>query len=287
MENQQYFSKILVAVDGSQTSSQAVELTASIAKKFKSKVTAIHVVAHEFSGWKLRPKIFTMSETIADEIMASYTQKGQSIVDGAQMLLKEEGIDTQSVLDEFSDPAEAIIQEIDEKKYDLVIMGNRGETEAETYSLGSVADKVTTHAKSSVLVVKKGIKISKILVAVDGSDDAKKALKYAAQLASKLNAEITLLNVQQSSLSQLRPNVAKEVGDRILTDASSEVKGVKLEKKLEFGNPAETIIKFAENGKYDLIAVGKRGLSTIKRFFLGSVSDDLSHHAKCSVLLVQ
>jgi nucleotide-binding universal stress UspA family protein len=65
------------------------------------------------------------------------------------------------------------------------------------------------------------------------------------------------------------------------------VKGAKFDKKLEFGNPAETIINVAEKGKYDLIIVGKRGLSTVKRFFLGSVSDDVSHHAKCSVLIVR
>ena len=57
--------------------------------------------------------------------------------------------------------------------------------------------------------------------------------------------------------------------------------------QLEFGNPAETIIEIAEKGNYDLIVVGSRGLSSVKRFFLGSVSDDISHHAKCSVLIVR
>jgi len=287
MEKQSYFDKILVAVDGSSTSIQAEELTAQIAKKFKSKVTAMHVVAHDFSGWKLRPKLFTMSETMVKEITGHYLQQGQSVISGAVMLFKEEGIDAQTVLDEFIDPAEAIIQEVDEGKYNLVVIGNRGESEAETFSLGSVADKVTTHAPCSVLIVKKGTKISKILVAIDGSEDAKKALKHAVQLASKFKAGITLLNVQQSKLFELKPSVTKEVGERILSEATIEAKEVKFDKKLEFGNPAETIINVAEKGRYDLIVVGKRGLSTVKRFFLGSVSDDVSHHAKCSVLIVR
>jgi len=287
MEAQPYFNKVLVAVDGSPTSIQAQELAAEIAKKFKSKITVMHVIAHEFSGWKLRPKFFTMSETVVKEVMGHYLQQGQSVIDGAVMLFKEEGIEVQTVLDEFIDPAEAIIQEIDEGKYDLVVLGNRGETEAETFSLGSVADKVATHASSSVLIVKEGTKMSKILVALDGSEDAKKALKHAVQLASRFKAEITLLNVQQSRLFELKPSVAKEVGERILSEASSGVKQVKFDKKLEFGNPAETIINVAGKGKYDLIVVGKRGLSTVKRFFLGSVSDDVSHHAKCSILIVR
>jgi len=287
MGNQPYLDKILVAVDSSSTSIQAQELAAEIAKKFKSKVTAMHVVAHDFSDLKLRPEFFTMYEEMTKEIDGHYLQQGQSVISSAEMLFKEEGIDARTVLDEFTDPAEAIIQEIDEGKYDLVVIGNRGESEAETFSLGSVADKVATHASCSVLIVKKGTKLSKILVAVDGSEDAKKALKHTVQLASKFNAGVTLLNVQQSTLFKLKPSVAKDVGERILSEASAEVKGVKLDKKLEFGNPAETIINVAEKGKYDLIIVGKRGLSTVKRFFLGSVSDDLSHHAKCSVLIVQ
>ena len=287
MEKQSYFDKILVAVDGSSTSIQAEELTAQIAKKFKSKVTAMHVVAHDFSGWKLRPKFFTMSETTVKEITGHYLQQGQSVISGAATLFKEEGINAQTVLDEFIDPAEAIIQEVDEGKYSLVVIGNRGESEAETFSLGSVADKVATHANCSVLIVKKGTKLSKVLVAFDGSEDAKKALKHAVQLASKFKASVTLLNVQQSKLFELKPSVTKEVGEHILSEASSEAKEVKFDKKLEFGNPAETIINVAEKGKYDLIVVGKRGLSTVKRFFLGSVSDDVSHHAKCSVLIVR
>jgi len=287
MGNQPYFSKILVAVDGSPTSMQAEELTAEIAKKFKSKVTAMHVIAHDFSGWELRPKFFTMSETTVKEITGHYIQKGQSVIDGVAMRFKEKGIEAKTVLDEFIDPAEAIIQEIDKGKYDLAVIGNRGESEAETFSLGSVADKVATHANCSVLIVKKGAKITKILVAIDGSEDAKEALKQAVQLASKFKANITLLNVQQSKLFELKPGVTKDVGERILSDASGEVKEVKFDKKLEFGNSAETIINVAEKGKYDLIVVGKRGLSTVKRFFLGSVSDDVSHHAKCSVMIVR
>jgi len=294
MEKQSYFDNILVAVDGSPTSIQAQELTAEIAKKFKSKVTVMHVVAHDFLGWKMQPKSFTMSETVVKEITGHFLQQGRGVMGSAEMLFKEEGIKAKTILDEYADPAEAIIQEVGKGKYDLVVIGNRGESEVETFSLGSVADKITTHAPCSVLIVKnypvsipKGARISKILVAIDGSENAKKALKHAVQLASKLKADIALLNVQHSTLFQLKPSVTKEVGERILSEASNEVKEIKFDKKLEFGNPAETIINVAEKGKYDLIVVGKRGLSTVKRFFLGSVSDDVSHHAKCSVLIVR
>jgi len=61
-------------------------------------------------------------------------------------------------------------------------MGNRGETEAEVFSLGSVAEKVSRHAECPVLIVKQKTRLSKILVAIDGSESADKALGYAVQL---------------------------------------------------------------------------------------------------------
>ncbi len=81
--------------------------------------------------------------------------------------------------------------------------------------------------------------------------------------------------------------MAKEIGESILSSATSKVKGVKVDTQLKFGNPAETIIEVAEKENYDVIVVGSKGLSKVKRFFLGSVSDDVSHHARGSVLIVK
>ena len=53
------------------------------------------------------------------------------------------------------------------------------------------------------------------------------------------------------------------------------------------GNPAETICSIAEKEKFDMIVMGSRGLSEIKSFFMGGVSDKVSHHAVCPVLIVR
>ncbi|MEM2491290.1 MAG: universal stress protein [Candidatus Bathyarchaeia archaeon] len=47
------------------------------------------------------------------------------------------------------------------------------------------------------------------------------------------------------------------------------------------------MLRAAEEEKVDLIAIGSRGLSGVKAFLLGSVSDKVSHHAKCPVLIVR
>jgi len=286
MKSESYFKKILVPVDGSHSCLHAEELAAAIAKNFKSKVTVIHVVSHELlhAGLELR---YRVPPSVRTEITNWLLQTGKKIVWDAEALFKEEGVEVDVRVIEYEDPAETVIRVAKDEEYDLIVMGNRGETEVEVFSLGSMAEKVFRHAECPVLIVKQKTKLSKILVAVDGSESAEKALEYAVQLAKKHKAKVTLLNVGESKLFGFKPEVAREVGEHILSDAAAKVKGLKLNTQLEFGNPAETLIEVAEKGNYDLIVVGSRGLSSVKRFFLGSVSDDVSHHAKCSVLIVR
>ena len=286
MKSKSYFEKILVPVDGSHPCLHAEELAALIAKNFKSKVTVIHVISHNLLDPRVESK-HQMPPSVLTEIKDWFLQNGRKVLWDAEALFKEEGIAVNARIVEHADPAETVLLVAKDEGYDLIIMGNRGETEAEVFSLGSIAEKVSRHAECPVLLVKQKTKLSKILAAIDGSESAENALKYAAKLAEKHKAKITLLNVQESKLFGLKPKEVKELGERVLSDATAKVKGLKLNSQLEFGNPAETVIEVAEKGNYDLIVVGSRGLSSVKRFLLGSVSDDISHHAKCSVLIVR
>ena len=290
MKNKSYFQKILVPVDGSNICLNAEELAAAIAKNFKSKVTVIHAVPNKLVHPELRkralryPVPFT---SVRSEISNWFSEAGKKIVGEAEALFKEDGIEVDAKFMEHEDPAEAILRLIKDDDYDIVVIGNRGETEVETFSLGSVAEKVSRHAECPVLIVKERTKISKVLVGVDGSENAEKALEHAVELAKKHQAEITLLNVEESILLSLKPKVAKEIGESILYSAKAKVRGIRVDTRLKFGNPAETIIEVAEKENYDIIVVGSKGLSKVKRFFLGSVSDDVSHHAHGSVLIVK
>jgi len=286
MKGESYFKKILVPVDGSHPCLHAEELAAVIAKNFKSKVTVIHVVSHELLHRRLELH-YQVPPSVLTEITNWFFQAGRKVLWDAEALFKEEGIEVDDRIVEYEDPAETILRVAKDEKYDLVVMGNRGETEAEVSSLGSVAEKVSRHAECPVFIVKQKTKISKILVAIDGSENSKKALEHAVQLAQKHKAKITLLNVGEAKLFGFKPEVAKDIGEHILSDAATKVKEVRFNKQLEFGNPAETIIEVAKKGNYDIIVVGSRGVSSVKRFFLGSVSDDVSHHAQCSVLIVR
>jgi len=286
MRGESFLEKILVPVDGSHPCLHAEELAAVISKNFGSKVMVIYVVSHELMQAAKRLD-YNMPPSVLTEVTNWFSQAGKKILWEAEALFKEEGIEVDTRIVAYGDPADTILRLAEDEKYSLVAMGNRGETEAEVFSLGSVAEKVSRHTECPVLIVKQKTQLAKILVAIDGSESAEKALEHAVELAEKHKAKITLLNVQESKIFGLKPEVAKELGDYVLSDAAAKVKGVEFKTLLEFGNPAETIIEVAEKGNYDLIVVGNRGLSSVKRFFLGSVSDDISHHAKCSVLIVR
>ena len=316
MQNEQIFKKILVPVDGSVPSTVAREFASSMAKQFNSKVTVIHVVAHELMGpgaqkftWPedrhehprigfstgaaMSPSVHVpeapdtpYSEQIAREITNICREEGEDILGDALRALKEEGVNADRKLVVEGDPASVILRVAEEGNYDIIIMGSSGEEEKEPH-LGSVAKKVAHRAKIPVLIARGKSGMSKILVPVDGSKYAGKAIQSAVALAKKAKANLTLLYVQESSIFRIRPEVSKEIGKRILSDASAQVKGIEVEQKLESGDPAKIIIKTANRGGHDLIVIGSRGHSTRERFSLGNVSDHIVQYVDRSVLITK
>jgi len=150
-----------------------------------------------------------------------------------------------------------------------------------------------------------------ILVAVDGSEHSKKALSYALELAEKFDGKITLIHVY-STVVPLRPSVdtlagpaltppasdamaakiteeAKQMGKRILEEAEQVVKerGISVEKVLKEGDIVREIVTTAQEGKFNLVVMGHRGLSRLKELFLGAVSEGVSHKVPCPVLIVK
>lgn len=290
MNGEQFFEKILVPVDGSHSCLHAKIFAAMIAKKFNSHVTVVHVITHEFMHPELKAQ-YQLPPSILEKIDDTYLDAGNKIIRNAEQLFTEAGIDVDARLLKYEDPAETVLKLVKDEKYSLVVIGNRADTQAEHFSLGSVTEKVARHAECPVLIVKKKPKLKKILTAVDGSKHADKALEYAVALAKNYSASLALLHVEEDKLIRIGgPQVIDcvgTVGECILKDAATKARGMAFDKILKFGSPAETIIKVSQKAKVDLIVVGSRGLSSVQRFLLGSVSDDISLHSRASVLIVK
>jgi nucleotide-binding universal stress UspA family protein len=142
---------------------------------------------------------------------------------------------------------------------------------------------------------------SRILVAVDGSPFAERALEHAVDLSKKYNAKLIIVHVVLRRFYAVTPSEAgvlattvfvKEMeseGKKIITksEALAKAAGAEYECKLVQGVPADELVKIAQKEKVDLIVIGSRGLTEVRAFLLGSVSDKVSHHSKCPILIVK
>jgi nucleotide-binding universal stress UspA family protein len=137
--------------------------------------------------------------------------------------------------------------------------------------------------------------MKRMLVGVDGSEYGLAAVKAAARLAAERGiTPVTLINVIPTAATTMGVTVtaappedveAWEVFDQ--PKAVLRAEGVEAKLLLRVGDPADEILSAAQTGGYDLIVVGHRGLSTVRAFLLGSVSDRVVSHATCSVLVVR
>jgi nucleotide-binding universal stress UspA family protein len=140
-----------------------------------------------------------------------------------------------------------------------------------------------------------------IVVGTDGSDTAKKAVDEAIDLARAVGAGLCVVSAYEPvSKARLREEARqtppdlqwmvnpREEVDETLSDAADLVRaaGVEVETFAREGSPADAILDVAEERNADLIVVGNKGMTGTKRFLLGSVPNQISHHAPSNVLIV-
>ncbi len=142
----------------------------------------------------------------------------------------------------------------------------------------------------------------RIVVGTDGSETAAEAVRQAAELAGLTGASLDIVSAYEPvSASRLREeageipgDVAHAVGPRedvnvILEAAAGPARASGLEVNVHprEGDPADAILDVAEQMKADLIVVGNKGMTGARRFLLGSVPNNISHHAPCGVYIVR
>lgn len=147
--------------------------------------------------------------------------------------------------------------------------------------------------------------IKKILLAVDGSTYSEKAGEYAIELAKALNAELTAINVVEISAAEIKtggelffsesPEYILDL-DGMKKDSETLLSGFKEKAKIEeveintaskIGHVWNEIVEESEKGGYDLIVLGSKGLSGIKRMLIGSVAENVTRHSKYPVMIVK
>jgi nucleotide-binding universal stress UspA family protein len=142
----------------------------------------------------------------------------------------------------------------------------------------------------------------RIVVGTDGSETAGEAVRQAIELAKIAGAKLEIVSAYEPvGRARLREENDEETADvayqvrpkedvnQILESACGAAKqaGVDATPHSREGGPADSILDVAEQTKADIIVVGNKGMTGARRFLLGSVPNNISHHAPCDVLIVR
>jgi nucleotide-binding universal stress UspA family protein len=204
------------------------------------------------------------------------------------------------------DPREVLVRVAREWDADLLVVGARGLGVVKRFLLGSVSTAVLHHAPCSVLVARgtPGI-LRKVLVAIDASAHSLVAARFMASLPLSPALGVRLLSVVEPPrfpvpgagmlavtarevLDGWTPTRKRELGET-LRRLEPEFRGkvASVDWSVEVGPPAQTIIDAASEPGVDLVVVGARGLGSVERLLIGSVSERVVHQVDRPVLVVR
>lgn len=143
---------------------------------------------------------------------------------------------------------------------------------------------------------------TRIVVGTDGSETAQGAVDQAIELARLFGAQLNIVSAYQpvsgrrvqGEQLEAPADVQHEIGPRedvnlVLEAAAAAARkeGIEVQTHPVEADPADAILNVAEKVKADLIVVGNKGMTGARRYLLGSVPNNVSHHAPCSVIIVR
>ena len=144
------FGSIVVGTDGSETAGEAVRQATDLAKAVGAR---IHLVSafEPIGNQRLREERTQVPDDM--QWMVNAKEDVEATLRNAAETIGETGVDVETYARQ-GDPADAILDVAEEQNADLIIVGNNGMTGAKRFLLGSVPNKVSHHAPSSVLIVR-------------------------------------------------------------------------------------------------------------------------------------
>lgn len=297
---------VLVPVDFSEPSLEALEFALPLLKQFGANLHLVHV---------LEPT-YPLASVAAFPLIVSRLEEGKRVRRHLKDVAKKFGIELRSenIHALRGRPFEEICRLAREWSVDLIVTATRGNTGLKHLVLGSTAERVVRYSPCPVLIVrgadrKKGktgngasrraIQIKKILVPIDFSDCSMKGLAYARALARKFGASLVLINsvhVQyyvtsdeyaRYDLPLLMEEVEKATGKQMRDLVQkTDWEGLKVETSLQLGHPGDQICTQAKNQRADLIVTSTHGTTGLGHVLLGSTAEYVVRHAHIPVLVV-
>jgi nucleotide-binding universal stress UspA family protein len=287
-ENRIKTMRIVVGTDGSPDATQAVEWLTQFPLPADAGIDIVSAIPWPESTTKAGRELW---------------KHATATVEDARARLNKRWNDVGTAVDD-GDPRTVITDAAAARRSDLIVVGARSLGVVASALLGSVSLGVARHAPCSVLVCKgSGRPLHTVTIGLDGSLPARVALDYFAGLPLLTDLAVRLVSVVEPlrypSADLVSPQLVelmKEYEDerrseleRVLAKAAADLRGRvrKVSTTTLVGQAAPSILSEAAKQPSELVVVGARGLGTVKRLLLGSVSESVLRHASCSVLIVR
>ena len=294
------FNNILCATDFSEFSNHTVDYGVALAKEFGARLIICHVID-------------LSSVAIYGEFQLDPVAQQNRIVEDANTQLKELTGDQPVAWEPLitvGKPADEISRAVEEKSIDLVVTATRGRSGFKRLILGSVTERLMRTVTCPLLVVRspehelvntadKEIKLKKILVGCDFSQDSDQAVKHGLSLAQEFQAELHLAHVieppAQPNLIREEPLVSGEIQEDYQNQIIQRLKDMVPEEAANWctpqtsvlqGQPYDELVKYADTRDIDMIILGVRGHGLVKTLLLGSTTDRVVRNSPCPVLSV-
>src|SRR5450759_3941693 len=286
--------RVLIGYDGSESADQAVTLAAGLAWPAGTECRILTACGPVLATYQ--PGMFVDAATL------------QSIYDAQQQdaerlaLAASERIDRPdlSVATEvvFGRPATSILDVADRLAPDLLVVGSRGLGPLTSALLGSVSEELVDHAPCPVLVAR-GIELRRIVLAEDGSPDARAASTLLLRWPIFRGCEVRVVSVAEipdlrKTTTEPAGTAAQRVAQKALATADEVARttadrlsraGLSADTSVRQGDPTAEILAAAGDWSADLIIIGTRGQTGLTRLLHGSVARKILEHARCSVLI--
>ena len=284
-----FSGKMLLATDGSDDAALAARAAVDIARKTGPELHVVHAW-HSVPSTRFESYIHAQLKQEAREVLAEQVERIKG--DGANVA--EAHLREGPAVDEILDLAKEV-------GADLIVIGSRGLGPVKRVVLGSVSEGVVHHATRPVLVLRGGEwPPERVVIGDDGSEAAEEAGELAAGIGRLVGARVILvrayrklpqMDVEGRELNARRADDELRREERKLWERAMQIQEaheVRPAVRLSAGDPAARILEAAEEGdasEKTLVAVGSRGLGTMRRMRLGSVSTKVLRAAKGPVLI--
>lgn len=231
-----------------------------------------------------------------DEFRQALIDAGRQAIERCRTLLPAE---TPSIrtLCEVQHPAAFILDSAAAVKADLIAMGTHGHSRVTEVFAGSISHRILLHATVPTLIVKgKARPVSRVLMAVEGIEDATRLHTWLTSHPFKNPVAVTILSVVPS-LAMVEPNLMvgfkswseehNRQAQQVVQDTAEALAGPQFNvtTDVRMGDPVATVCDVGNS--YDLIVVGSHGRKGLDRFLLGSVSHGIVHRANIPVLVIR